>query len=90
MLRLILLIYFFPVNPPNVLPLAAMLICYALEKRSTWCIFAFGSAATLGSAYEFIRSAWPYGLIEALWAVVAFQRWSQVKKSTRTVATIGG
>lgn len=90
MFRVILLIYFFPVNPPNALPVAAMLICYALEKRSTWCIFVFGSAATLGAASEFIWSSWPYGLIEALWAVVAFQRWSQVKKSTRSVGTIGG
>jgi hypothetical protein len=90
MFRLILLIYFFPVNPPNALPVAAMLICYALERRSTWCIFVFGSAATLGAAYEFIWYAWPFGLIEALCAVVAVQRWSLVKESTGTVATIGG
>ena len=88
MFRLILLIYFYPVNPPNALPVAAMLICYALERRSTWCIFAFASAATMGAGYEFIRASWPYGLIEALWAAAAFQRWSLAKKSTRMVATI--
>ncbi len=48
----------------------------------------FGSAA-LGAAYEFIWSAWPYRFIEVLWAVVAVQRWSLVKKSTRTVVDYG-
>jgi len=54
----------------------AMLVCYALEDRSRWFILAFAAACALGSAYGFLQGAWPFGLIEAVWAVVALRRWS--------------
>jgi hypothetical protein len=53
-----------------------MLVCYALEDRSHWFIFAFAAACALGSAYGFLQGAWPFGLVEAIWAVVALRRWS--------------
>jgi hypothetical protein len=54
---------------------SAMLVCYALERRSPWFIFAFGLSCGLGSAYGFLQGAWPFGIVEAIWAVVALQRW---------------
>ena len=53
----------------------AMLVCYALEDRSPWFIFAFAMACVLGSIYGFLQGAWPFGAIEAIWAVVALRRW---------------
>jgi hypothetical protein len=53
----------------------AMLVCYALEDRSPWFVLAFASACGLGSLYGFLQGAWPFGLIEAIWAAVAFGRW---------------
>jgi hypothetical protein len=53
----------------------AMLVCYALEKRSRWFILAFAGSCVLGSAYGFLQGAWPFGLIEAIWSVVAVRRW---------------
>lgn len=53
----------------------AMLVCYALEKRSPWFILGFAAACALGSAYGFLQGAWPFGLVEAVWAVVAARRW---------------
>jgi len=53
----------------------AMLVCYALEDRSPWFIFAFAVACVLGSIYGFLQGAWPFGVIEAIWAVVALRRW---------------
>ena len=53
----------------------AMLICYALEARSPWWTFAFAFACLLGSAYGFLQGAWPFGLVEAVWAAVAARRW---------------
>lgn len=41
----------------------AMLVCYALEERSAWFIFAFAGSCGLGSAYGFLQGAWPFGLI---------------------------
>ena len=55
---------------------SAMLLCYALEDRSHWYILAFAVACALGSAYGFLQGAWPCGLVEAVWAVVALRRWN--------------
>jgi hypothetical protein len=54
----------------------AMLVCYALEKRSRWWILGFALSCWLGSAYGFLQGAWPFGLIESIWGVVALRRWS--------------
>jgi len=54
----------------------AMLICYALEDRSYWFILGFAAACGLGSAYGFLQGAWPFGLVEGIWAVVALRRWN--------------
>jgi hypothetical protein len=53
----------------------AMLVTYALERRSPWMILAFAASCLLGSAYGFLQGAWPFGLVEAVWAVVAARRW---------------
>ena len=53
----------------------AMLICYALEYRSRWFILGFAAACGLGSIYGFLQGAWPFGIVEAIWAVVAARRW---------------
>ena len=54
---------------------AAMLVCYALEKRHPWFVLGFSGACVLGSAYGFLQGAWPFGVLEALWALVAARRW---------------
>jgi hypothetical protein len=53
----------------------AMLVCYALEQRSPWFILGFAVACLLGSLYGFLQGAWPFGLVEAVWSVVAARRW---------------
>ena len=52
-----------------------MLVSYALEQRSPWFVLLFAFACALGSIYGFLQGAWPFGLVEAIWAVVAFRRW---------------
>jgi hypothetical protein len=53
----------------------AMLVCYALEARGRVFILAFAGACALGSIYGFMQGAWPFGVVEAIWAVVALRRW---------------
>lgn len=53
----------------------AMLVCYALEKRSHWFVLGFALACVLGSLYGFLQGAWPFGLIEFIWALIALRRW---------------
>ena len=61
----------------------AMLICCALEDRSPWFILAFAIACALGSAYGFLQGAWPFGLVEAVWSLVAVRRWRLAKFKLR-------
>jgi hypothetical protein len=58
----------------------AMLVCYALEDRSGWFILGFAVACALGSIYGFLQGAWPFGLVEAIWCLVAARRW-RLRKS---------
>jgi hypothetical protein len=57
----------------------AMLVTYALESRSSWFILAFAVACLLGSAYGFLQGAWPFGVVEAIWSVVALRRWYRAR-----------
>jgi hypothetical protein len=50
-------------------------VCYAFEDRSSWVVLVFAAACVLGSIYGFMQGAWPFGLVEAVWAVIAFYRW---------------
>lgn len=57
-----------------------MLVFYALENRSPWFVLAFAASCGLGSIYGFLQGAWPFGVVEAIWAGVATQRWWQISK----------
>ena len=62
---------------------SAMLVCYALENRSHWFVLLFACSCTLGSAYGFLQGAWPFGLLEAVWSIVALRRWLQVRTKSK-------
>jgi hypothetical protein len=53
-----------------------MLIFYTLEERSHWFVLAFAVACALGSSYGFLQGAWPFGLVEAVWTLIALRRWN--------------
>jgi hypothetical protein len=53
----------------------AMLACYALEPRGRVFILGFAASCALGSIYGFLQGAWPFGLVEAIWSLVALHRW---------------
>jgi hypothetical protein len=59
----------------------AMLVFYALEERSHSYILGFAVACGLGSIYGFLQGAWPFGLVEAIWAGVALRRWRRAARS---------
>jgi hypothetical protein len=54
---------------------SAMLVTYAFEERSRWYTLGFAAACALGSVYGFLQGAWPFGLVEAVWALVALRKW---------------
>jgi hypothetical protein len=53
---------------------SAMLAFYALEPRGRLYVLGFAVACALGSAYGFLQGAWPFGLVEAIWSLVALRR----------------
>jgi hypothetical protein len=57
-----------------------MLVFYALENKSPWFVIAFAASCGLGSIYGFLQGAWPFGVVEAIWAGVAAQRWWKISK----------
>jgi hypothetical protein len=54
--------------------LSFMMVMYALERRHRGFIVAFALGCVLSSAYGFLSGAWPFGVVEAIWALVAFRR----------------
>ena len=52
-----------------------MLVFYALEDQSAWFVLAFAGSGMLASAYGFLQGAWPFGVVESIWAGVAVARW---------------
>jgi hypothetical protein len=74
---------FTPLSLFGLFAVAAALITYAFEDRSPWLIFGFAVACALSSVYGFLQGAWPFGVIEIAWTIVALRRWWKV---TRTPA----
>ncbi|HUZ11926.1 MAG TPA: hypothetical protein VMU93_03620 [Caulobacteraceae bacterium] len=64
-----------PLTLFGLVAVTAMLVCYALEPRSRRWTLAFAAACWAGSLYGFLQGAWPFGLVEAAWGVVALRRW---------------
>jgi hypothetical protein len=65
----------------GLIAVSMMLITYAMEQHSHWFVLAFAFACALGSAYGFLQGAWPFGLIEAVWALFALKRWNDRRGS---------
>ena len=59
---------------------SAMMVCHAMEARSPWWTLGFAGACALGSAYGFAQGAWPFGVVEAIWAATAVRKWWMIRK----------
>ena len=60
----------------GLLAVSAMLVFYALEDRNPLYVLAFAAACALASIYGFLQGAWPFGVVEAIWSLVALKRWN--------------
>ncbi|HET7487098.1 MAG TPA: hypothetical protein VFJ85_04160 [Acidimicrobiales bacterium] len=59
----------------GVVAVSFMMAMYALEKRHPRYIALFALGCALSSSYGFLSGAWPFGVVESVWAIVALQRW---------------
>jgi hypothetical protein len=63
-----------------------MMLMYALEHRDRRFVFAFGCGCVLSSAYGFLAGTWPFGVVELIWAGVAFNRYRSLRKGALPTA----
>ncbi len=52
-----------------------MMCMYALERRHPRYILGFACGCMASSAYGFLAGTWPFGVVEAIWALVALNRY---------------
>jgi hypothetical protein len=56
---------------------AIMFLSYWMEPRSKWFVLAFAGGCAATSLYSGLVEAYPITGIEAIWALVALQRFFQ-------------
>ena len=52
-----------------------MVLMYALERRGRGFVLAFACGCALSRVYGFLAGTWPFGVVEAIWAVIALKRY---------------
>ena len=62
----------------GVCALTFMMIMYGLERRGRGFVLAFAVGCVLSSIYGFLAGAWPFGVVELIWAGVAVARYRQL------------
>ena len=66
-----------PLTTFGVVSVTAMLVAYALERRSRWFVFAFAFACWSSAIYGWLAGAWPFTVVEGIWGFVALRRFAQ-------------
>lgn len=59
----------------GVVAVGAMMLMYAFESRGRRFIAAFAVGCVLSSVYGFLSGAWPFGVVEGIWSVIAWRRY---------------
>jgi len=62
----------------GVVVLTFMMLMYALERRGPRFVLAFAVGCVLASVYGFLAGTWPFGVVELIWAAIAWRRWAQL------------
>jgi hypothetical protein len=74
----------------GVCALTFMMLMYALEGRGRPFVLAFALGCALSSSYGFLSGAWPFGVVEAIWTVVALRRYLSAGRPTDAAAEATG
>jgi hypothetical protein len=59
----------------GVVALTFMMTMYAVERRHRLFVLAFALGCVLSSVYGFVSGAWPFGVVELIWAGIAVVRY---------------
>jgi hypothetical protein len=58
-----------------------MMCMYALEARHHGFVLAFALGCALSSSYGFLSGTWPFGVVEAIWSLIALRRYRGLRRS---------
>jgi hypothetical protein len=58
-----------------------MPLCYALKNRSPWYVLGFAAACALSGIYAVLQGAWPFGMVEGVFTIVALRHFQQRLKA---------
>lgn len=76
-----------------------MMLMYALEGRDPRFVLAFAVGCALSSSYGFLAGTCPFGVVEAIWSLIAVRRYLTLRSNakpprgaqrTRSPSTQGG
>jgi hypothetical protein len=76
-----------PLTTFGALAVTVMLLSYALERRSSWWVLVFALACGASSLYGWHSGVWPFGVVEAVWALVALRRWLLRRTESQSLPT---
>jgi hypothetical protein len=58
-----------------------MVLMYALEHRRPAIVAAFACGCALSSSYGFLAGTWPFGVVEAIWTLIALRRFQRLRSA---------
>ena len=64
----------------GVVAVTFMMVMYALEARGDVYVLLFALGCALSSVYGFLSGAWPFGVVEGIWCVVALRRYAGARR----------
>jgi len=67
----------------GVVALSFMMAMYALEDRHQVFVMGFALGCVLSSVYGFLSGAWPFGVVELIWAGIAVRRYQALGFSSQ-------
>ena len=70
----------------GVCALTFMMLMYALEGRGRRFVLAFALGCALSSTYGFLSGAWPFGVVEGIWTLIALRRYLASGRPAETAA----
>jgi hypothetical protein len=63
-----------------------MVVCYSFEERDARFVLGFSLSCVFAAIYGLLIKAWPFGVLELIWAAIAFRKWRIERVTPKTEA----
>ena len=64
----------------GVVAVTFMMVMYTLERRAPVFVALFAAGCALSSSYGFLSGAWPFGVVEGVWCMIAWRRYMDARR----------